>query len=80
MIPSYDPEKLNKSVKLANQVANWTVGAMISYACERESSETVWNWTIAELGNYVYDKFVEELMEMSDHVLNRLLEQHKEGN
>lgn len=66
MIPSYDQERLTEACELAKQTEKWTIGALISYVSERESTEVVWNWTVDDLRNYVYDRFVDELMSNDD--------------
>jgi len=62
-----DELKLGLACKLAKQTDNWTVGALVSYACENVSSEEVWNWTVDDLRNYVYDSYVNELVKMGSY-------------
>ena len=64
-----DKLKLRECCSLAKVVDTWTVGALVSYACERVTSDEVWNWTCDDLRNYVYDRYVDELMGMSDSAL-----------
>jgi len=69
-------DRLKKCCKLGKIVDTWTVGALVSFACERETSELVWNWTVDDLRQYVYDKYVDILLNMDDKTLE-LLEKEK---
>lgn len=64
--------KLNLACTLANVIDTWTVGALVSYSCERISSEEIWNWTVDELRCFVYDNYVDELMGLSERELDKL--------
>lgn len=62
---------------LGHAVERWSIGALISFACERETSEHVWNWTVDELRSYVYDKYVDMLLGMDYKTLEILERESK---